>query len=285
MENLDNEVGGSHKNIDFDIASSNVDIDLEGNCGFATRIYNPQVADDLRPRKGQEFLKLDDVVAFYNAYAKEAGFSVRSWSTKKNKEGTEIIRKEFVCSKQGKCSRVADVGKKGHRGSLAEGCNAKLAVLKSKSDSFKVSVFVEGHSHPLSTSRKSSLLRSTQQLSMVNILPHQQFSFLEVQTGGIENVGCTQRDFYNHEKDKCTDMKRHDGDIFFEYLKLEQEKNPSFIFKIKADDKQKITLFWSDATLRRAYKFYGDVMIFDTIYNTNRYGLIFSPIMGVNNQG
>ncbi|KAM7518863.1 hypothetical protein LguiB_017825 [Lonicera macranthoides] len=286
MENLDNEVGGSRKNIDFDIASSNVDIDLEGNCGFATGIYNPQVADDLRPRKGQEFLKLDDVAAFYKAYAKEAGFSVRSWSSKKNKEGTEIMRKEFVCSKQGKYLKSAGVGKKRHRGSFAEGCNAKLAVLRSNSDSFKVSVFVEGHSHPLSTSGKSHPLRSTQQLSMANVTPHQQSSFLEVQTGGIENVGCTQRDFYNDERDKLTDMKRHDGDIFFEYLKFEREKNRSFTFKIEADDEDNITrCFWSDATSRHAYKFYGDVLIFDITYNTNRYGLIFATIMGVNNHG
>ncbi|KAK9290644.1 hypothetical protein L1049_008817 [Liquidambar formosana] len=34
---------------------------------------------------------------------------------------------------------------------------------------------------------------------------------------------------------------------------------------------------------RHAYKFFGDVVIFDTTYNTNKYGLIFAPIVGVNN--
>ncbi|XP_020258876.1 protein FAR1-RELATED SEQUENCE 5-like [Asparagus officinalis] len=153
-------------------------------------IYTPQVSDELRPKKGQEFDTIDDVVTFYNAYAKVAGFS------------------------------------------------------------------------------------------------HQQFNLLGVQFGGIENIGCTQRDLYNHARDIRADLKGHDGEMFYEYLKLEQGKNPSFTFQIEADEEQKITrCFWSDARSRRAYKFFGDVVIFDTTYNTNRYGLIFAPIIGVNNHG
>ena len=167
--------------------------------------------------------------------------------------------------------------------------------MKSKVGSFVVTTFVEGHSHPLATPRRTHLLRShrrvskaqkclTEQLSMVNIPQHQQFSFLGVQAGGIENIGCTQKDLYNHGRDKRNDMKGHDADMLHEYLKLEQGKNPSFMFKIEADEEQKIThCFWADATSRRAYSFYGDVIIFDTTYNTNRYGLIFAPLMGVNN--
>ncbi|XP_020250980.1 protein FAR-RED IMPAIRED RESPONSE 1-like [Asparagus officinalis] len=121
---------------------------------------------------------------------------------------------------------------------------------------------------------------------MVNIPQHQQFSLLRVQSGCIENIGCTQRDLYNHARDISADLKGHDDEMFYEYLKLEQGKNPSFTFQIEADEEQKIThCFWSDARSGRAYKFFGDVVIFDTTYNTNRYGLIFTPIMGVNNHG
>ena len=31
--------------------------------------------------------------------------------------------------------------------------------------------------------------------------------------------------------------------------------------------------------------FFGDVVIFDTTYNTNRYGMIFAPLTGVNHHG
>ncbi|XP_020270512.1 protein FAR1-RELATED SEQUENCE 5-like [Asparagus officinalis] len=253
-------------------------------------IYTPQVSDELRPKKGQEFNTIDDVVTFYNAYAKAAGFSIRSWTTQKEPGSGEIRRKEYVCFKQGKSLRIADVGKKRRQGSLAEDCPAKIAVLKSNSKKYIVTVFNEEHSHPLSTRSHRNVSAATKsltkQLSMVNIPQHQQFSFLGVYSGGIENIRCTQKDLYNHGRDIRADMKGHDGEMFYEYLKLKQEKNPSFTFQIEADEEQKITrCFWSNASSRRAYNFFGDVVIFDTTYNTNRYGFIFAPIMGVNNHG
>ncbi|KAK1565578.1 hypothetical protein Q3G72_030022 [Acer saccharum] len=36
---------------------------------------------------------------------------------------------------------------------------------------------------------------------------------------------------------------------------------------------------------RRVYHFFGDVVVFDTTYNTNRYGMIFASFIGVNNHG
>ncbi|XP_060668861.1 protein FAR1-RELATED SEQUENCE 5-like [Ziziphus jujuba] len=36
---------------------------------------------------------------------------------------------------------------------------------------------------------------------------------------------------------------------------------------------------------RRAYGCFGDVVVFDTTYNTNQYGMIFAPLVGVNNHG
>ncbi|XP_020246343.1 protein FAR1-RELATED SEQUENCE 5-like [Asparagus officinalis] len=243
------------------------------NLNDDSSIYTPQVSDELRPKKGQEFDTIDDVVTFYNTYAKTAGFSVRAWTTQKEPGSGAIKRKEYVCFKQGKSSRIADVENKRRRGSLAEDCHAKIAVLKSNSGKYIVTVFNKEHSHPLSTPSKVHLLRShrnvsaatkslSKQFSMANIPQHQQFSFLGVQSGGIENIGCTQRDLYNHERDIHADMKGHDGEMFYNYLKLEQGKNSSFTFQIEADEEQKITrCFWSDATLRRAYSFFGDVFL------------------------
>nr|XP_011462987.1 PREDICTED: protein FAR1-RELATED SEQUENCE 5-like isoform X2 [Fragaria vesca subsp. vesca] len=55
---------------------------------------------------------------------------------------------------------------------------------------------------------------------------------------------------------------------------------------MESDEENKVTrCFWADSISRRAYSFYGDVVIFDTTYNTNRYGMIFAPFTGVNNHG
>ncbi|KAK1552145.1 hypothetical protein Q3G72_011087 [Acer saccharum] len=45
------------------------------------------------------------------------------------------------------------------------------------------------------------------------------------------------------------------------------------------------SLFRVDAKSRSAYKYFGDVVVFDSAYNTNRYGMIFAPFIGVNNHG
>ena len=224
MENLDTEVGGSCENLENE---ANLEVDSDEN----SMIYTPQVSDELKPKKGQQFEIIDDVVTLYNAYAKAAGFSVRDWTTKKEPGSDEIRRKEYVCFKQGKSSRITEVGKKRRWGSLSENCTAKLAVLKSNTEKFIVTIFNEGHNHPLSTPSKVHLLRShrnvsattkslTKQLSMVNIPKHQQFNFPGVQSGVIENIGCTQRDLYNHERDMRVDTKGQDGAMFYEYLKL-----------------------------------------------------------------
>ncbi|KAM7507111.1 hypothetical protein LguiA_017564 [Lonicera macranthoides] len=120
MENLDTEVGRS-KNLD-----NEGNLELDSNEDNLT--YTPQVSDELRPKKGQQFETIDDVMSFYNAYAKAAGFSVHAWTTKKEPGSDEIRRKEYVCYKQGKSSRIAEVGNKRRRGSLGEDCIAKLAV-------------------------------------------------------------------------------------------------------------------------------------------------------------
>ena len=45
------------------------------------------------------------------------------------------------------------------------------------------------------------------------------------------------------------------------------------------------SLFWVDGASKEAYKKFGDCIVFDTIYCTNRYNLPFAPILGVSNHG
>ena len=59
---------------------------------------------------------------FYNAYAKAVGFSVCAWTIQREPDCDEIRRKEYVCLKQEKSSRIAEVGKKRRWGSLGENC-------------------------------------------------------------------------------------------------------------------------------------------------------------------
>ncbi|KAM2125263.1 hypothetical protein EV1_014854 [Malus domestica] len=184
--------------------------------------FYPQVTDEFKPTIGQSFETLDEVLEFYNNYAREAGFSVRMHSSKKNKDG-EITRKEFVCNKEGSNTKEWIGDEQKRRGLTKKGCKARLIVVRSKLGGYAITIFDEGHNHPMTSPRRRHLLKSHRKV------------------GGIENVGCTQEDLNNYRG------------------------------KIQANEEHKITqCFWADASSRQAYKLYGDVVIFDTTYNTNR---------------
>ena len=58
----------------------------------------------------------------------------------------------------------------------------------------------------------------------------------------------------------------------------------SIFYRVRLNDQGQLSaLFWCDEMMRENYKIYGDVVIFDTTYRTNRYNLICSPIFKINN--
>ncbi|XP_060673895.1 protein FAR-RED IMPAIRED RESPONSE 1-like [Ziziphus jujuba] len=74
-------------------------------------------------------------------------------------------------------------------------------------------------------------------------------------------------------------MRGQDAELLKEYFLTEQERDPPFMFKIDADHECKLKrCFWSDSVCRRAYRCLGDVVVFNTTYNTNQYGMIFAPL-------
>lgn len=135
-------------------------------------LYYPQVNNEIIPKIEQQFSTLNEVHQFYNTYGKEGGFGTRQHSTKKSREG-EIIRKEYVCCKQGvsapKPSVQSSETTTRRRGTSREFCGAKLAVVKNRSGGgFVVTQFVEGHSHPLTTPTRVHLLRSHREVPLAN---------------------------------------------------------------------------------------------------------------------
>ena len=75
-----------------------------------------------------------------------------------------------------------------------------------------------------------------------------------------------------------------DAQTVIDKLIEESEKDPEFYYRVKLNEQgQLIALFWSDSMMREDYNIYGDVVIFDTTYRTNRYNLICGPIVGINN--
>ncbi|XP_058217561.1 protein FAR1-RELATED SEQUENCE 5-like [Rhododendron vialii] len=206
-------------------------------------------------------------------------------------ENGKVIRKEYVCFKGGE--RRNFKATKRRQGLTRDKCGAKLAVVR-KCEVFVVSKFVESHNHELTMPRNVHLLKShrrvlaaqkalTEQLSAANVPTCQQMSIFELQTGGIKNVGFLPRDLYNDKRDRKNVVHGHDANMLYEHFEMEQQKNPGFRFTFERDDKDRMThCFWADATSRKSYQYFGDVVVFDTTYYTNKYSLMFAPILGVN---
>ncbi|XP_038690412.1 protein FAR1-RELATED SEQUENCE 5-like [Tripterygium wilfordii] len=137
-----------------------------GSSSSNMQTYVPNVVCEKIPKIGQEFESLDESQNYYNEYAREAGFSVRLSSTKRNKSN-EFIRREFVCFKEGireEGSSKSNCIRK--RGLTREGCKAKMTVVKSTSKPvFVVTQFHVIHNHILTTPRKVHMLRSHRSMS------------------------------------------------------------------------------------------------------------------------
>jgi hypothetical protein len=80
--------------------------------------------------------------------------------------------------------------------------------------------------------------------------------------------------------------KDHDIQKCLERFKTLQKTVPGFYHDMEIDSEKRVrSLFWMDAMCVMNYKLFGDYISFDTTFSTNKYGLPFVPIVGVNNHG
>ncbi|KAF4376039.1 hypothetical protein F8388_010167, partial [Cannabis sativa] len=127
------------------------------------------------PTLGMEFSSEDDARNFYNAYAKEIGFSVRVNSYYRSKKDNSIISREFCCSKEG-FRRDRRAKRKGSGSDLdtvcngvkrrrcrpitREGCKALMTVRKRDDGKWFVAKLEKEHNHELVTPTMRQFLRS-----------------------------------------------------------------------------------------------------------------------------
>ncbi|KAK1267428.1 Protein FAR-RED IMPAIRED RESPONSE 1 [Acorus gramineus] len=242
------------------------------------------------------FDSIEEAEKFYMSYAKIAGFSVRKASTKyHNVDGSkELYMRDFVCSKEGFKNLSTNKSiPKYTRGHTRVGCRAKISLMKDD-QRWKVRVLVEGHAHVLCTPRKTHLLRSHREVTNVqkslidtfrgsNVSTAQTISVMGSESGGYGEIGCTERDVRNYLAKSRDKLKDYDAELFLNHFKEKKEMSSSYYFAYEVDEENKLThCFWADGEARKAYANFGDVVVFDTTYSTNKYSLICAPFTGVN---
>ncbi|XP_017248013.2 protein FAR1-RELATED SEQUENCE 5-like [Daucus carota subsp. sativus] len=122
-------------------------------------------------------------------------------------------------------------------------------------------------------------------LNRSGIGPSKTLNVLGELTGGLENIGFGSQDVWNVFRDI-----RHyvfDSTDASEGLALLRElignSQGEFFYKVDVDEENHVrAMLWVDPRSLNAYQNFGDVVVFDSTYRTNRYCMPFVPFTGVN---
>lgn len=111
------------------------------------------------------------------------------------------------------------------------------------------------------------------------------FRYMCVEAGGEDCVGHTAIDHLNFcSRLRMKQIEAGDAQALIDILYQEQANDPGFYFRVKLNEEGRVcNLFWRDSMMLEDYKIYGDILVFDTTYRTNKYNLICAPFVGINN--
>ncbi|RYQ92164.1 hypothetical protein Ahy_B09g098330 [Arachis hypogaea] len=140
------------------------------------------------------------------------------------------------------------------------------------------------HSHPCCPDQ-AHMLKQHRELSMsvcrtienneeASIRPSKTFQSFVAAAGVHRKLNFIEKDVRNYITREVRNVsKQEDAKEFGKYL-------------LRMKDDQSIKLaFWVDARSIAAYEYFGDVISFDTTYNTNRYNLVCGSFVRVNHHG
>ncbi|XP_041016293.1 protein FAR1-RELATED SEQUENCE 5-like [Juglans microcarpa x Juglans regia] len=259
-----------------------------------------EVSDDdervEEPKPGMEFATDKELLAYYKQYAKQQGFGVITQRTKRDASG----KPKYVaigCARGGKYhlshSNISKL-----RPTIKTDCKAKLNAHLDKKSVWVLTTAENTHNHGIVSPHKSRFFRSHKCLDeyskrmldlndRAGIRMNKNFGALVVDAGGFENLEFQEKDCRNY-----IDIVRHlrlgkgGGEALSDYFKRMRKMNDGFVSVIDVDDELRLrNVFWADARSRAAYEYFRDVIIFDTTYLTNRYGMPFAHFVGVNHHG
>ncbi|XP_021730585.1 protein FAR1-RELATED SEQUENCE 5-like [Chenopodium quinoa] len=140
--------------------------------------------------------------------------------------------------------------------------------------------------HHLSSERQISAPMGELIESMVEsgIKPMDAYNYITNEAGGEECVGHTKRDHLNYvSRVKMSMVESGDMQNVLDTLQERADNDPSFFYRLKFGEENNVmSYFWRDSQMLEDFKAYGDFLIFDTTYRTNKYGLICAPFVGIN---
>jgi len=268
-----------------------------GECCVAEDVEAPMVLDNVNfeysqslvggvvePILGMEFTSEDDARNFYNAYAKQTGFSIRVNSYYRSKKDNSIISRDLG----------EDTKRRRARPITREGCKALMTVRKRDNGKWYVAKIEKNHSHELVTPAMRQFLRSQKQECDPRKSLSNSFSSPGMSLNGPVNVltedsNSSGKMVFNAQNAVNYIGKGRlstfgiDAQSLLGFFKVMQASDPAFYYAIQVDEEDRLSsVFWVDTRSRIAYNCFSDVVAFDTTYQVNQYKMPFAPFTGVN---
>lgn len=251
---------------------------------------------------GMEFTSEDDARNFYNAYAKQTGFSIRVNSYYRSKKDNLIISREFCCSKEGfrrerrgkRIDSGDDMKRRRARPITREGCKALMIVRKRDNGKWFVAKLEKNHNRELVTPAMRHFLRSHKQdFDPSKCLSHSCSSpgmglsdpvnVLINDSNGFDKLVFTAQNSVNYIGRGRLSTFGIDAQSLLRFFKVMQASDPVFFYAIQVDEEDRLSsVFWVDTRSRITYNRFSDVVAFDTTYQVNQYKMPFAPFTGVN---
>ncbi|XP_056688143.1 protein FAR1-RELATED SEQUENCE 5-like [Spinacia oleracea] len=258
----------------------------------------------LKHRVGMCFLSGADFSRFCHEYAYGEGFElfIKSSDLLKEFKAKGVCRRG-VGEKEAKPDMTKRMRFKCKRGGQAktEGCNVTgcqmfvYGVLRG--GKYEITRCELAHNHELNPSCSNlmvnyrSIDQGTFERAIINdnagISINRNFSAQVLERGGFDNMTFNNRDLRNAiNLDRRMSRCLGDAKALEDYFKKQHELNNEFYSCLKVgEDGTLLNAFWSDARSRDSYKYFGDVITFDTTFSVNRFRMPFAPFIGINHHG
>ncbi|KAL2902310.1 Protein FAR1-RELATED SEQUENCE 5 [Bienertia sinuspersici] len=152
------------------------------------------------------------------------------------------------------------------------------------------------HNRPLTREPLNYLHRSERQMNQpkeqaieamqeCGLRPIDSYRYMCTEAGGEDAIGHSKKHHFNCcYRLKMKSIEGKDSQMVVDILYEQMQEDNEFFFRVRLDDDSKVCcLFWRDLMILEDYNIFGDIMVFDTTYRTNKYNLICTPFVGINN--
>ncbi|PIA33720.1 hypothetical protein AQUCO_04000049v1 [Aquilegia coerulea] len=263
---------------------------------------NNRHVDVAPPHIGQVFETDDEAFEYYRNFARNNGFAIRKESSRSTEDRGVYIR-VYACHRYGpeRIRTKSEERKRGRKKSCACGCEARMYILKKVIEGsirWIVRQFHNNHNHELLEDdqvRHLPAYRKIPHADRERILSMYKtgcsvrhiMKVLQLDKGGNPgNLPFIDRDVRNFLQ-SCKKVDRgNDVSELLDICKTVKESNPEFFFDYSMDDHAKLeNIAWSYGNSVRAYRLFGDVVIFYATYREISYDRLLGVWFGIDNYG